>query len=376
MFKKKRINRNGEIKQTGNPLTSQLLRIEKSGEITSFYLVTLILAIAGFIVVLLLLFSLELETFEADQVCKLSVLSRGTAPIGQGFVPLQCTTKKICVSDKSFGKGNCPQFNGEPEEDILNIKLKGSEREKAEQISEILALGLYNCWTQMGEGKLDLFNGPNEVGGLISSVFVGEEAKPKCVICSRVALADDLIKNGEVVKEKTGILKDVNVHTYLNENGPAGETRSYLQLLTDRQVVPSGTDFENAYLGKEREGSDEIAFVFSQILVPESALDGALSKGANTGIVVGGSLFLSPLGRVTNFGSLYKGLATFIAAGTSTAITYFNVEASQDIAAYHCQGFSGTQQEGTVGCSVARSFDFNNVKKINDFCSGGIEGNP
>ena len=89
----------------------------KKGDLTSFQIINIVLAIAGFVVVLIFLSILFSDRGETDrEVCRLSILTRATAPdILQANVPLKCKTEKICITTKLFG-GECNQFLGEENE--------------------------------------------------------------------------------------------------------------------------------------------------------------------------------------------------------------------------------------------------------------------
>lgn len=179
--------------------------IMKRGEMTSSQIITIVLAIAGFIVVLIFLAILFDDRGSGDrELCKFSVLTRATSPIDslQASIPLKCTTEKICISE-SGKKDACDQFAGE--ENVKPVELKGSVDQKVRQIEETSANAMFDCWSMMGEGKLDVFPGinrpKNELGVVLSVVggvlSIPKEVKPACVICSRVALADDLFEKDE-----------------------------------------------------------------------------------------------------------------------------------------------------------------------------------
>jgi len=78
------------------------MKKKEKGQIEVYQIVITVLAILG-LVIALLLWSLFKDTADvSDETCHLSVLSRGTAPDSlQAFVPLKCTTKKICITQKS-----------------------------------------------------------------------------------------------------------------------------------------------------------------------------------------------------------------------------------------------------------------------------------
>ena len=133
--------------------------MNRKGEVTSTQIVTLAIAIIGFIVVLILLWSLEFESYSDEEICRLSILSRATGggTLG-GLVPLKCTTKKICIT----ANGKCEQFAGEKEGDIIKVKVGNGPIKDAEIIAKANADAMYDCWTMMGEGNLDLFQGGKE----------------------------------------------------------------------------------------------------------------------------------------------------------------------------------------------------------------------
>src|SRR3989344_4923299 len=128
--------------------------MDKRGELTSTEITIWILAIVGFGIVLAALFLINLGGYSSEDICKLSVLSRGTAPAGGGYIPLKCVAEKICIRE-GFSGGCEDEFAGE--KDVEYIRLSGSDGVKADKIEEITANAMYDCWTMMGEGKVDLF---------------------------------------------------------------------------------------------------------------------------------------------------------------------------------------------------------------------------
>ena len=77
--------------------------MKKRGAVTPDEIVLTILAIVGFVIVMLVLLTVfDLEETSEDEICKLSVLTRATVPAeAPQLVPLKCTTKKTCLT---YGK--------------------------------------------------------------------------------------------------------------------------------------------------------------------------------------------------------------------------------------------------------------------------------
>jgi len=345
--------------------------MERRGEITTTQLIGLALSIIGFAIVLILLFSLEFESYSNDELCRLSVLTRATSPsLAQAYVPLKCTTKKICITDKDFWGGNCPQFDGE--KNIEYVRLKGSDSEKAEKIEEVSAKAMYNCWKMMGEGKLDLFAQEVNLGTLGIDTFLKlKDAKPSCVICSRVALGEDLTKNTDKVKS---ILDRVDVNRYLAEKNVEGMSISYLDYFAGgRNVQGYSKKFEEKIgnAGKKA-GVDEIAFLFMQIKTEDNPED-ALLEGFTTGggFVLAGAAGMTGGTALLNPKTWVAALVTGIGAG---GFRGYGAYRDQQISAGYCGDFS-SKEEGKKGCSILIPADYRNVSQINGFCRV-IEGSP
>ena len=89
--------------------------MKQRGEISSTQLVTIILALVGFTVLLLLLWAAfgDFNSLGDREACRLSVLTRATAPTAaQSGIPLQCTTQKICLTNERHEESSY-QFAGQ-----------------------------------------------------------------------------------------------------------------------------------------------------------------------------------------------------------------------------------------------------------------------
>lgn len=352
----------------------------KKGDVTVAQIVGLVMAVVGFVVVIILLTSLDFETYSDEEVCRLSVLSRATSEEVKGgasnLIPLKCTTKKICITSKS--KKECNQFIGE--KDIVEVDVSLRDREEAKKIIEKTAAeAMYSCWKMMGEGKIDLF--APEMSFSDPVFTVKPELGPSCVICSRIALGNDLLE-GDAYEN---IVKKVDVNNYIQDNGPPGSSLTYLNLLTDSSVDSytnvDGSLFEKGYEeAKKKEGyvesketTNQLSVVFMQMKVSKASWGEVAGDQAllTSGVLVGGAL-LTPLGKlVTTLPGAIISVATIAGTAGYAALAQYN---NQLIAAYHCGDLTGNSKlKG--GCSIVRFMDYDDIGDINKMCFI-IEGNP
>lgn len=359
----------------------------RRGELTSTQLILLILAIAGFVVILLFILAFNSGTYTEDEVCKLSVLTRATSPQAvNDYVPLKCTTKKLCLTD---GSGKCEvSFAGENPE---VIKLPSNRNDSLKKIEETSANAMYDCWNMMGQGKLDLFN-----GGIWKSAGLTTQDIPVCVICSRI---------GYDVKEET--LSDVDLAYYLSHTKVPGGSITYTKAFTDPGMSSyAGADTDSlknlesneklslkvitrdsktgltskgtealGVIGEEKPRRVELAVVFTQIKVPKSYWD-QLNTLLGTGIALAGTSFIMAPGTTSKAIGAAAGhfVITGIAAGGVVAYSMYNVYAGKVAAAGYCDKFTTSKEDTAGGCSGVQIIPYD-VKAINSIC-GGIEGNP
>jgi len=355
--------------------------LQKKGEVEIYQVVMTILAILGLVIALFFWYSFKDVVDPTDDTCKLSVLTRATAPNNlQGFVPLKCTTKKICITGKSANE--CTQFIGEESVGVVKLS-EGSDLQKAKKIEETIAQAMYSCWNLMGEGKLNLFNGRGDAKGFVTDIFAVNKAKPSCVICSRVAIGKDLTTDGE------NILAQVDIRRYIENNFISGRNITYLEYFTDRQFRAYPAEFKAKFSQEPLQASgveptNQIALIFMQILTEKEPLEEAAKKGLTTGVVVGGNLFSGATGKFTSLigiTNVYKGAATVLAAGTSFGITFFQQKANQATSSIYCGQYTNGEVDDNgkpidrFGCSTLQTIDYREIKTINNICTT-IEGNP
>ncbi len=172
--------------------------MKRNGELTSKQLVTIILLVVGFAILLIFYASFPWRQEASKQACHQSVVMRATMPsVAQNMIQLNCKTSKICLTASRFGK--CKEFEGS--NDVRRIVVRSKE-----DIERALIQEMYDCWWMMGEGKISLFS------RYIAETYGLSKIYPTCVICSRIAFADDI---GRVVSEDE--LSSIDLIKYAKE---------------------------------------------------------------------------------------------------------------------------------------------------------------
>lgn len=375
--------------------------MDKKGDLTSTQIVTLVIAIISFGIVLVALFLLNLGGYSAEDTCHLSVLTRATAPnAAQSIIPLKCVTKKICLSE-SASSGCKEEFAGEQNVDY--VKITGNSGNRINQIEETNANAMYDCWSMMGEGKLDLFNANLEALGLSAT-------KTTCVICSRVAIDKSALANLRAQAEKdygldatTGLPKQwIDINNYLKTKQVPGSSLTYLQTFTDRGVssyasvknspvkledynknlAGSGLGQKGIDIMKEGissspvQATNQIAYVFMQIRSKE--IGNVLKNMALVGGTIGAATFVSPVGKLAWAGlkrvifTPWGAAAAVVAVGGTAAYGAYNAYQGQQAAAAACGNFSSNTAKAEQGCSMVQALDYH-FNEINSVC-GSIQG--
>ncbi len=149
----------------------------KKGEITTQQIVLLIILIVSFIVILFLLFGFDFFGQTDKEACHYSVIMRGTK-LPDSVTPLDCSRTYICLSED----GTCERMTNP---DIKKVETK-------EEIYEILAEEMADCWWMFGEGKVNYAD-------------PAWREKNYCSICTQFVLDNSIDEieniNGEVDKD-------------------------------------------------------------------------------------------------------------------------------------------------------------------------------
>ncbi len=339
----------------------------KRGELTSSEIVTIVMAIAGFILVAIFLAIFFDDGSNQDtELCKLSVLSRATSPLlTQSIVPLKCTTGKICITSELLGR-DCKQFLGE--KGVRKVRIGASETSDA-RIKEEMANAMYDCWNMMGQGKLDLFGQAGD--------YFGSPDYPTCVVCSRIAFADDVDDN-TIVRAMQGF------DNYLQDNPVPNHDYSYLRYFNGQASTALGStaeikskldqankDHNNSAPASVTITSDrQIAFVFSQIRTKDTS-----EVLKNLGVAAAGATFVIP-GAATVGRALFlteAAVVTVPLAIVGVGAVAVNNELAQNAAAGYCGKLTSTAEES--GCSVVQALPYS-VSAMRALCPSSIQGSP
>lgn len=334
-------------------------RGRKRGAIQMEYILIAVILVIAFIALAYFLVRLNIQGVGEDAACKLSILAKATAPTLlpnlAPSIPIECVTKKICLG------GEC-QGNFEGEKNIEEVKLSEDPDESRKQIEKTVADSFYKCWNDYGRGKMDIF------GSLSESIIATGNSKPRCVVCSRIAL--DKSAPREVVEQ-------VNIRNYMLNNKPRGSDFNYFKTLElgsdkelDSRTVQSSMLGQSEYNSKK---SDEVAVVFMQISAPSKFSAGFTMVGGTT--VGAGSLAFIGSKLITGSGlSVFRplikspvGLSAVAAIGSiAFAATETSSAWSRADAAAYCGTYEGRGSSST-GCSVVQILPYDR-SSINSIC--------
>jgi hypothetical protein len=365
-----------------------MIKNKKRGELTSGWLVTIILLVIGFGILLIFLYNMSSVSQLDNEVCHQSVIFRASLPsLAQNYVPLKCSTNKICITSGIF-TGKCSEFEGE--KGITTIKVSSLS-----QIEKVYAEQILSCWSMMGEGKISIFTQYFAENTGIGSVY------PSCVICSRIALDKDKLNKAKLNLSNIDIEGYMMTHKVDNEELTyfeymAGENGKYtinnnpVKILNlTETTTKDNTGKETTTLnvgttgilnteqikdsGNYEDQLKETAVLFMQISAPKQ-----LESAKNIGeMVLGGTaagFFVAPtksIGAATSIGKLCtsNGILALICGGVLAASAVYQ----QGSVAYNravTSGYCGDISMGTDarnGCSVVRTTNYD-ASSISDYC--------
>ncbi len=336
--------------------------MKKRGDL-SRYIAGIVILILSMLVLVFFLVRSNLEEGTADQICQTSILTRATTPdVAQRYVPLKCTTKKVCLTINE----DCLQLQNE--ENVMNVKLDTSRpQESADIIEKYVADATFDCWKITGQGKLDLFATPLSKNYFenVENYFNLNDPKASCIICSRIAISEEL-------RNQRNILELIDVNDYMANTLVPGSTQTYLETLTDRQVnsIP-GEIVQNYSNEKQKSGTDQIAIIFAQVKSEEDWQEGAITGALHgASFVFGSSYALGLTGKLVT--TLPGFLVAATAIGGTAGIKAWNADSHQDFSVGYCGQFTSSETN-KYGCSIVTQADWNNKTAINNLC-GRIEG--
>lgn len=200
------------------------------GEITTQQIVLLIILLISFIVILLFILGFDFWAQTKSEICHNSVVTRSISS-SDSVVPLKCSRTYVCLTkDKS-----CERMT-EPEIEKVSTE---------EEIYQVLADKMADCWWMFGEGKID---------------YVGKDFFKKnnyCSICSQIGF-DDSIREIDGVEEE--ISKD-KLYDYLAKTKMPDSELTYAEYFFGTKDVAR---LKRVTL-KTEEGTEVVAGTFGSI---------------------------------------------------------------------------------------------------------------
>jgi len=210
-----------------------IFSVGKRGDV-NWFVVSIILAVITLAVFVLIFVFFPWEQTVNRAACKESVLLKAilpgdTIPI-KDQISVRCESRRICITTKVSGDGNCTGLGKDYETQRLSAT---NPLEQKEQIKMFLAREMADCWNMFGEGKLMIF----------SRAWSSDMEVAKGIICDKIEFDDSIIlgkdKNNpfDDIRNITGFIQYMVTHkvptqnySYMDylRNTPEGESASQL----------------------------------------------------------------------------------------------------------------------------------------------------
>jgi hypothetical protein len=194
------------------------------GEVSTAALIGIIFLVVSFAIILFFLFRLNPGKITESEICHNSVVMRSSAisafNSAKEIVPLNCKTQAVCISKD----GTCEKLTS-PE--IKKVKEK-------EDVYNVLANQLVDCWWTFGEGKVDYVGKELAAGNLYCSLcsqVVFDDSVDMFNDFERGVLVDRQINNKEFYQYLSNNKipdKDITYWDYLYEKGSLEEIEANL----------------------------------------------------------------------------------------------------------------------------------------------------
>jgi len=370
------------------------IKIGKKGDVSVYWIITLVLLVVGF-AILLMAYSNLSKIDTKSELCHQSVLYRATTPAVKAYIPLKCYTRKICISGQLFG-GKCEEFKNDKDVDV--VKASNSEKGK-EEIERIYAREILNCWTMMGQGKISIFSSVLYDTYGISLGSDGGSA-PHCVVCSRVAISENTFD--KVNLDELNVFGYMMTHlvpdtkkTYIeyisgSRNAGVGFTEEQIKamiediLAREQKNVPEEEKINaDEFFGgagetegeAQEEQNDEMGIVFMQVNGPpeftkvlKNDVLTLAGVSAGTGYAIGGratfKLAKSALSFVKTIpGAIITGAVILAGIGTQAGSILVNRQAALG----YCGDVTMKQGDAETGCSAVRAVKYD-AGEITQYC--------
>ena len=263
---------------------------KRRGELTTQQIVGLIILITSFAVILFFFLRLNLGEETDKELCRNSVVLKGSSILPSDSTPLNCYRSYECLTED----GTCEGITNHEVEKVDNL----------DDVYQKLAEEMADCWWMFGEGKIDYIE-----TGLTKNNY--------CSICSQIFF-DDSLKGIDKEIEKGLISKD-KLYDYLAITKMPREDINYAEYFfgtNDIQKIKkeSGVDtFGDIEIEKQY-------FVVMGITNEVSTLKWASAGAVTTaGIIAVVSIFSGPPGWVIGAITLGSGAVVGATSGEEIA---------------------------------------------------------
>ncbi|MFB6246556.1 MAG: hypothetical protein ABEI74_03130 [Candidatus Pacearchaeota archaeon] len=247
----------------------------KKGSLSTKQIVTMVILIAGFIVVLLFFSQLDFGEESKAQLCRNSVMQASNVP-SVSSSSLQCTTKYVCIT----ADGSCDEMV-KPDETV--------EVSSKEEIFKELSEQKAQCWWMFGAGEVD---------------YVGDDITKGnyCSICHQTYL-DDSLSSIEGVEEK--ISKD-ELYDYMTSHNYS-KSQTYAQFILGTNDIER---FKSQLVKSSEQDIGDVSFGAMGIGKTQYNVMGITSDTSTIGWIVGGAVAAGSLAAVIATGGT---VAPFVA---------------------------------------------------------------
>jgi len=302
----------------------------KKGELTTQQIVILIIAITSFAIILFLLFRLNLGKTTDNEICHDSVVRRGNSILPEGTTPLTCHTSYICITED----GTCEEMT-EPE--IKKVKTK-------EEIYQILADEMVDCWWMFGEGKIEY-------------IKKGWTHENYCSICSQLGF-DNSIKNIKDFEE--GQISKDDFYDYLMQKEISNKDLTYSEYFFGTKNINVLKEMALQQHGLEGTfGEIKIDKRYYIVMGITTEVDGWVVTMGSIGAVIGGIVMShTPLGWIA--GAVIVGGAGI---GVGTIAQEISDSIEPEILAITIEGKEGVQNKFMAPTIIEE--DSNKFKALN-----------
>lgn len=258
------------------------------GELTTQQIVLLIILITSFVIILFFFFRLNLGEDTDKELCRNSVVLKGSSVFPSGSISLNCYRNYECLTED----GTCEGITSPEVEKVDNL----------DDIYQKLAEDMASCWWMFGEGKID---------------YIGEGFTKNnyCSICSQI-LFDDSLKNIKGVED--GKISKDQLYDYLATTEMPGKDIKYAEYFFGTNDIESLKSQFLAKTGVGTFGTIELEKQYFVVMGITNEISGWVSAGAVVGGVLGVVIAIfTPVGLVGGAIIVGGSIIGGVAAGTA-----------------------------------------------------------